>query len=33
MKNYNNLKNFDYKGEDIQPQIFSLFNAGFLMWR
>ena len=31
MKDYNNLKNFDYKREDIQAQIFFLFNVGFLM--
>jgi len=29
MKDYNNLKSSNYKREDIQAQIFSLFMAGF----
>ena len=33
MKDYNILKTSDYKREDIQAQIFSLFNAGFIMQR
>ena len=32
MKDYNNLKQFWLQErEDVQAQIFSLFNAGFLM--
>jgi len=34
MKYYNNLKKIRLQErEDIQAQIFSLFNAGFLMWQ
>jgi len=33
-ESYNNNQNFQLQErEDIQAQIFSLFNAGFLMWR